>query len=170
MMQTLKVKIAVEPEQSEALLETMHQFNAACNYVAEIAFQMQTADKIKLQPFVYHDIFERGQRSKPGPRDIDIALGVSVSSGSLSTTKQSCPALVWYASTLLILLRNARFVIISPGLTVLPETSFVVFAVVSLAQLTQLPLAILQQGYQSICPSWPDFLRSRKPCPSGRGS
>lgn len=58
-MQTLKVKIAVEPEQSEALLETMHQFNAACNYVAEIAFQMQTADKIKLQPFVYHDIREK---------------------------------------------------------------------------------------------------------------
>jgi putative transposase len=59
MMRTLKVKIAVEPEQSEALLETMHQFNAACNYVAEIAFQMQTADKIKLQPFVYHDIREK---------------------------------------------------------------------------------------------------------------
>ena len=63
-MQTLKVKIAVEPEQSEALLETMHQFNAACNYVAEIAFQMQTADKIKLQPFVYHDIREKIDKAR----------------------------------------------------------------------------------------------------------
>ena len=34
----------VEPEQAKALHETMHQFNAACNYVAEIAFQMHTAN------------------------------------------------------------------------------------------------------------------------------
>jgi IS605 OrfB family transposase len=59
MMQTLKVKIEVKPEQAKALHETMHQFNAACNYVAEIAFQMHTANKIKLQPIVYHDIREK---------------------------------------------------------------------------------------------------------------
>jgi putative transposase len=59
MMQTLKVKVVVEPEQAKALHETMHQFNAACNYVAEIAFQMHTANKIKLQPIVYHDIREK---------------------------------------------------------------------------------------------------------------
>ena len=58
-MQTLKVKVVVEPEQAKALHETMHQFNAACNYVAEIAFQMHTANKIKLQPIVYHDIREK---------------------------------------------------------------------------------------------------------------
>jgi putative transposase len=59
MMQTLKVKVVVEPEQANALHETMHQFNAACNYVAEVAFQMHTANKIKLQPIVYHDIREK---------------------------------------------------------------------------------------------------------------
>jgi IS605 OrfB family transposase len=59
MMQTLKVKVVVEPEQANALHETMHQFNAACNYVAEIAFQMHTANKIKLQPIVYRDIRDK---------------------------------------------------------------------------------------------------------------
>jgi putative transposase len=59
MMQTLKVKIVVEPEQAKALHETMHQFNAACNYVAEVAFNMHTANKIKLQPIVYRDIREK---------------------------------------------------------------------------------------------------------------
>jgi len=56
MMQTLKVKVVVEPEQADALHETMHQFNAACNYVAEVAFNMHTANKIKLQPVVYRDL------------------------------------------------------------------------------------------------------------------
>jgi len=59
MKQTLKVKVKVEPEQANALHETMHQFNAACNYVAEVAFEMHTANKIKLQPFVYKDIREK---------------------------------------------------------------------------------------------------------------
>jgi predicted transposase len=31
MMQTLKVKVETAPEQAKALLDTMHQFNAACN-------------------------------------------------------------------------------------------------------------------------------------------
>ena len=59
MMQTLKVKVEVKPEQAKALHETMHQFNAACNYVADVAFNMHTANKIKLQPFVYQDIREK---------------------------------------------------------------------------------------------------------------
>ncbi|MCK9407240.1 MAG: IS200/IS605 family accessory protein TnpB-related protein [Methanothrix sp.] len=43
-------------------------------------------------------------------------------------------------------------------------------AAASLVRLTQSQRGILRQGYQSICPSWPDFLRSYKPIPSGRGS
>ncbi len=58
-MQTLKVKLGTSSEDSKALLETMHQFNAACNFVAEKAHEMHTANKIKLQPFVYHEIRER---------------------------------------------------------------------------------------------------------------
>jgi len=56
MMQTLKIKLEPSAEDSRALLETMHQFNAACNYVAEVAFNMHTANKIKLHPFVYQKI------------------------------------------------------------------------------------------------------------------
>jgi len=56
MMQTLKVKLETTLEQSTALLETMHQFNAACNYVAEKAFELHTANKLELQKIVYHEI------------------------------------------------------------------------------------------------------------------
>lgn len=58
MMQTLKVKLETTPEQFQALFETMHQFNAACNYVAEKAFELHTANKIELQKIVYHHIRE----------------------------------------------------------------------------------------------------------------
>jgi len=59
MMQTLKVKLDTTTEDSRALLETMHQFNAACNYVAEKAFELHTANKIKLQKIVYYNIREK---------------------------------------------------------------------------------------------------------------
>ncbi len=59
MMQTLKVKLNISVEDSRALLETMHQFNAACNYVAEKAFELRTANKIELQKIVYRDIREK---------------------------------------------------------------------------------------------------------------
>lgn len=58
-MQTLKVKLKTEPEQYQALLKTMHQFNAACNFVAEKAFELHTANKIELQKVVYHQIREQ---------------------------------------------------------------------------------------------------------------
>lgn len=56
---TLMVKLQPTPEQSAALLETMERFNAACNAVAEVAFQERTANKIRLQRLVYYDIRER---------------------------------------------------------------------------------------------------------------
>ena len=59
MMETLKVKLETTSEQNQALLETMHQFNAACNYVAEKAFELHTANKIELQKIVYHHIREQ---------------------------------------------------------------------------------------------------------------
>ena len=58
-MQTLKVKLEPSAEDSHALLETMHQFNAACNFVAKKAFELHTANKIKLQKVVYHQIREQ---------------------------------------------------------------------------------------------------------------
>jgi IS605 OrfB family transposase len=59
MMQTLKVKLEPTPEQVQAVRETMHQFNAACNFVADKAFELRTANKIELQKVVYYPIREQ---------------------------------------------------------------------------------------------------------------
>ena len=59
MMQTLKVKLEPTPEQVQAIRETMHQFNAACNFVADKAFELRTANKIELQKVVYYSIREQ---------------------------------------------------------------------------------------------------------------
>ena len=56
---TWMVKLQPTQEQAASLLETMERFNAACNAIAEIAFQEWTANKIKLQKLVYRDIRER---------------------------------------------------------------------------------------------------------------
>ncbi|MDF0591695.1 RNA-guided endonuclease InsQ/TnpB family protein [Candidatus Methanocrinis natronophilus] len=59
MMQTLKVKLEPTPEQVQAIRETMHQLNAACNFVADKAFELSTANKIELQKAVYYPIREQ---------------------------------------------------------------------------------------------------------------
>jgi putative transposase len=55
----LPIKLAPSAEQTELLLKTTHQFNAACNEIAETAFQLHTANKIKLQKHVYYSIREK---------------------------------------------------------------------------------------------------------------
>lgn len=50
------VKLMPTTEQHDALLQTMERFNAACNAIAEIAFEHKTANKIRLQQLVYDDI------------------------------------------------------------------------------------------------------------------
>ncbi len=59
MKQTLMVKLDTSEEQHQALLETMHRFNEACNHIANIAFEKKTANKIELQKVVYYDVRER---------------------------------------------------------------------------------------------------------------
>src|SRR2546422_9140604 len=53
MKQTMLLKLAPTEEQHQALLETMHAFNAACNSLAEQAFEAQVANKFELQKMVY---------------------------------------------------------------------------------------------------------------------
>ena len=53
MKQTMLLKLAPTPEQHQALLETMHAFNAACTYIAEQAFEAQVANKFELQKMCY---------------------------------------------------------------------------------------------------------------------
>src|SRR5205807_10347339 len=42
--------------QAQARLDTMHAFNAACNYVAQVAFAETIANKFELQRQVYADL------------------------------------------------------------------------------------------------------------------
>ena len=50
------LKLAPTTEQHQALLDTMHVFNEAANYVASIAFAEKTANKFELQKLVYGEL------------------------------------------------------------------------------------------------------------------
>ena len=56
MLCTLKIKLITNKEQFGKLLETMKQFNMACNYISKIAFDTQTFSKIAIQKICYYDI------------------------------------------------------------------------------------------------------------------
>ena len=56
MKQTLMIKLAPAEIQHKALLETMECFNEACNCISGKAFELKTANKIKLQQCIYQDI------------------------------------------------------------------------------------------------------------------
>ncbi|MBX5455971.1 MAG: transposase [Thermogemmatispora sp.] len=56
MKQTMLLKLIPTEEQHHALLETMHAFNAACNYVAEQAFLAKVANQFTLQKMTYRQV------------------------------------------------------------------------------------------------------------------
>src|SRR2546428_14102660 len=56
MKQTMLLKLAPTTEQHQALLDTMHVFNAAATHVAGVAFAEQTANKFELQKLVYGEV------------------------------------------------------------------------------------------------------------------
>ncbi len=56
MKQTMLLKLTPTEEQHHALLETMHVFNVAANYVAAVAFTEQSANKFDLQKIVYGEL------------------------------------------------------------------------------------------------------------------
>jgi IS605 OrfB family transposase len=56
---TLKVKLCTTPEQHASLLLTMEQFNLACDYIAIVAFENRCANKLRLQPLVYHEVRQK---------------------------------------------------------------------------------------------------------------
>jgi len=50
------LKLAPTPEQHQALLDTMHIFNEAANFVASVAFAEKSANKFELQKLVYGEL------------------------------------------------------------------------------------------------------------------
>jgi len=59
MKQTLIVKLAPTDEQHTSLLRTMERFNAACDWLAGVAFANQCANKFALQKLAYRECRER---------------------------------------------------------------------------------------------------------------
>jgi putative transposase len=59
MKQTLPIKLAPSVDQAASLRATMERFNAACNWIAEAAFQARCANKVELQKTVYYPTRER---------------------------------------------------------------------------------------------------------------
>lgn len=53
------LKLVPEVDQKTALVALMARFNEACNWLAQRAFELQTADKLRLQKLHYAEIRER---------------------------------------------------------------------------------------------------------------
>jgi putative transposase len=56
---TLQTQLLPDKEQSEKLKSTVEQFNEAANWLAEKAFALKTANKVKLQQIYYYDLREK---------------------------------------------------------------------------------------------------------------
>lgn len=56
---TAVAKLLPTPDQKQTLLSTMERVNAACDWLAERAFKLHTANKIQLQHLHYRDLRER---------------------------------------------------------------------------------------------------------------
>lgn len=59
MIVTLKIKILPDEMQSNQLLSTMRQFNLACDYISNIAFNQKVFSKISLQKICYYEVREK---------------------------------------------------------------------------------------------------------------
>ncbi|NDF16232.1 transposase, partial [bacterium] len=53
------VKLLADEPQKARLLATLRRANEACSWIAQKAFELRTADKLKLQKLFYHEIRER---------------------------------------------------------------------------------------------------------------
>ncbi|MBA1335713.1 MAG: putative transposase [Firmicutes bacterium] len=59
MLVTLKVKLLTDSEQHSKLLETMHVFNEACNFISQLSFEKRIFNKVKLQQECYYEVREK---------------------------------------------------------------------------------------------------------------
>jgi putative transposase len=57
--QVIVLKLEPDPEQHQALLDTLEAFNAGCQYAADVAYEKRCANKVALQPLVYGSLRER---------------------------------------------------------------------------------------------------------------
>ena len=56
MLCTVKIKLLTTTEQQLSLLETMHRFNEACNYISKIAFSKKIFGQVNLHKECYYEV------------------------------------------------------------------------------------------------------------------
>ena len=59
----LQIKLLPDDEQAKILIETMKRFNAACNYISEVAFEQKQFNKYGIHHLVYFPTKERFELS-----------------------------------------------------------------------------------------------------------
>lgn len=63
MLCTLKIKLMPNEEQFNNILNTMHRFNEACNFISEVAFNNKTFNKIAIQKLCYYEVRDKFELS-----------------------------------------------------------------------------------------------------------
>jgi putative transposase len=59
LVRVIKVKLSPDSEQIVALTEMFHQFNAACNWISEVAFREKAFKQVPLHAACYHAVREK---------------------------------------------------------------------------------------------------------------
>ena len=59
MKTVIQIKLNIDNQQKQALLDTMLSFNKACNYISAYAFEKQIFSKYKIQEQLYYDLKEK---------------------------------------------------------------------------------------------------------------
>ena len=83
---TLQTQLFPDETQAKLLKDTILNFNAACNWLAEKAFELQTANKVKLQQEFYYDLREKFTLSAQMA-----AIAIRHVGGTYSRDKKICP-------------------------------------------------------------------------------
>ena len=90
---TLQTQLFPDKKQADLLKETIRNFNKACNWLAEKAFERQTANKVKLQQEFYYDL--RGQFNLSAQM---AAIAIRHVGATYSRDKKICPTFDRFAA------------------------------------------------------------------------
>lgn len=83
---TLQTQLFPDAKETAMLKETIQRFNAACTWLAEKAFALKTANKVKLQQAFYYEI-----RKQFGLSAQMTAICIRHTAGTYSRDKSICP-------------------------------------------------------------------------------
>lgn len=90
---TLQTQLFPDAPQADLLKDTIRNFNEACNWLAEKAFELQTANKVKLQKEFYYSLRENFNLSAQMA-----AIAIRHVGGTYSRDKKICPTFGEFAA------------------------------------------------------------------------